>query len=163
MDCEYIWDLEYDDGMWFGSAWFSIIGNELDDVMVTILTGDAGESIARSQTDAFESMLKALENGLDEKVRERLISYYNDELKYSYGDDDMWVDIDDDDDLAEQVENAGAVIPETKITDEKKRVYLMFSLRFEDDKADGNEIAVEITDGEITDIGDSNIAFKSNK
>lgn len=106
-------------------------------------------------------------NELQKIVVERIIKYYNEEEKGSYGPEDKeefnkwWPEINTIEELLEQIEFDGIIIPESFIMEDVaggRCLYLLFSKKWGNDTED-NGIGVQIINEEITQIGFKEIAF----
>ena len=151
-------NLEYNDTQYFcGKVKTSVLGDD-DEVEIMIQAEDESDGIAESQREAFRNFSDN-EAELKDEIMENLVFYYNEELKYSYGDDEMWLDIDTPEDMKAQLEWNWIQIPYGLITDDVPVLYLIFHCKWEDEDPDPQGIAVEITEGSITNIGAADIAF----
>ncbi|MBO4867009.1 MAG: hypothetical protein J5582_10700 [Ruminococcus sp.] len=151
-------NLEYNDMQYFcGKVKTSVLG-DAEEVDIMIQAEDGSADIAESQREAFR-LFSENEDQLKNEVMEGLIAYYNEEVKYSYGDNEMWCDIDTPDDMKAQLEWEWIQIPYSDITDDAPMLYLVFHCKWEDDDPDPQGMAVEITEGQITNIGAAEIAF----
>lgn len=151
-------NLEYNDTQYFcGKVKTSVLGDD-DEVEIMIQAEDEFDGIAESQREAFRNFSDN-EDELKDEIMENLVFYYNEELKYSYGDDEMWLDIDTPEDMKAQLEWNWIQIPYGLITDDVPVLYLIFHCKWEDEDPDPQGIAVEITEGSITNIGTADIAF----
>ena len=151
-------ELEFDDMQNFcGKVRTDILGEE-EETEIMIQAEDESEGVAESQRKAFELFTENTDT-LREELMQRLTDYYNNELKYSYGDDSMWLDIDAPEDMKAQLEWQWIQIPGSYITDDAPVLYLIFHCKWEDDDSEPQGIAAEITEGSLTDIGPAEIAF----
>ena len=158
MNDEIFGSLEYNDMQNFcGKVKTSVLGSE-EEVDIMIQAEEESDKIAESQREAFR-LFSENEDKLKDEIMSGLLSYYNDELKYSYGDDEMWQDIDTTEDMKDQLEWNWIQIPGDYITDDAPVLYLIFHCKWEDDDPDPQGMAVEITEGSITNIGTAEIAF----
>ncbi|MBO5004021.1 MAG: hypothetical protein J6D03_01960 [Clostridia bacterium] len=124
------------------------------------------EEIADIQYKTYEKF-KEKWSELQNDVAEKIINYYNEEEKGSYGPDDKeefdkwWPEINTIDELLNQIELDGIIIPESFIMEDVaggRCIYLTFSKKWGNDTED-NGIGVQIVNEEIKQIGFKDIAF----
>ena len=153
------------------SEGFGYVGNVSIDFFernmnVEITINSETEEIADIQEETYKKF-KEKWNELQKSVAERIIKYYNEEEKGSYGPDDKnefnkwWPEINTENELLEQIEFETIVIPETFIMEDVTNgrcLYLLFNKKWGDD-IDDNGIRVQIVNEEIVQIGFKDIAF----
>ena len=157
-------DLNYNEGFGYeGKLTIDFFGKNTN-VELTINAEE--EEVAEIQFETYNKF-KEKWNELQKNVVESIIKYYNEEEKGSYGPDDKdefgkwWPKIDTIDDLLEQIEFDGIIIPELFIMEDVTNgrcIYLTFSKKWGND-VDDNGIGVQIVNEEITKIGFKDIAF----
>lgn len=117
----------------------------------------------------YESYNNLIENWdkIQHNVMKRILKYYNDEEKGSYGPDDKeefdrwWPEINTISEMEKQIELDGIIIPYASMMDDVylgRCVYLTFSKKYGED-IDDNGIGVQIINEEIKKIGYKDIAF----
>lgn len=117
----------------------------------------------------YESYNKLIENWdkIQHDVIKKVLDYYNDEEKGSYGPDDKeefdrwWPEINTISEMEKQIELDGIIIPYASMMDDVysgRCVYLTFSKKYGED-IDDNGIGVQIINEEIKKIGYKDIAF----
>ena len=106
-------------------------------------------------------------NDLQKEIVEKIIKYYNEEEKGSYGPEDKeefnkwWPEINTIDELSHQIEFDGIIIPEAFIMEDVaggRCIYLIFNKKYGNDIED-NGIEVKIVNEEVAEIGFKNIVF----
>lgn len=136
------------------------------DLNVDLTVNAEEEEIADIQYETWEKFKEKL-NELQKSVVEGIIKYYNEEEKGSYGPEDKeefnkwWPEINTIEELLEQIEFDGIIIPEQFIMEDVaggRCIYLLFSKKWGNDTED-NGIGVQIINEEITQIGFKEIAF----
>lgn len=136
------------------------------DVKVDIIINVEDEEINDIQYEAYEKF-KEKWDILQKSVAEKIIEYYNEKEKGSYGPEDKeefnkwWPEINTIDELLNQIELDGIIIPETFVMEEitgGRCIYLTFSKKYGND-IEGNGIGVKIVNEEVTEIGFKEIAF----
>ena len=136
------------------------------DVKVDIIINVEDEEINDIQYEAYEKF-KEKWDILQKSVAEKIIEYYNEKEKGSYGPEDKeefnkwWPEINTIDELLNQIELDGIIVPETFVMEDiagGRCIYLTFSKKYGSD-IEGNGIGVKIVNEEVTEIGFKEIAF----
>ena len=136
------------------------------DVKVDIIINVEDEEINDIQYEAYEKF-KEKWDILQKSVAEKIIEYYNEKEKASYGPEDKeefnkwWPEINTIDELLNQIELDGIIVPETFVMEDiagGRCIYLTFSKKYGND-IEGNGIGVKIVNEEVTEIGFKEIAF----
>ena len=156
--------LNFDEGFGYeGEISIDFFGK---DVNVDLTVNVEDEKIADIQYETYEKF-KEKWNEFQRDVAERIIKYYNEEEKGSYGPEDKeefdkwWPEINTIDELLNQIKLDGIIIPESFIMEDVaggRCIYLTFSKKWGNDTED-NGIGVKIVNEEITEIGFKEIAF----
>lgn len=124
------------------------------------------EEIADLQYETYEKF-KEKWNELQKEIAEKIIKHYNEEEKGSYGPEDKeefdkwWPEINTIDELLNQIELEGIIIPEAFIMEDVaggRCIYLIFNKKYGNDTED-NGIGVKIVNEEVAEIGFKDIAF----
>lgn len=122
------------------------------------------EEIEEIQYESYEKF-KEIWNELQKNIAERIIKYYKEVERFSYGPDDKeelkkwWPEIDNIDEVLEQIELDGIIIPSAVIMENRGRcINLMFSKKWGND-IEGNGIGIRIVNEEIVEIGFVDIAL----
>lgn len=124
------------------------------------------EEIVDLQYETYEKF-KEKWNDLQKEIAEKIIKYYNEEEKGSYGPEDKeefdkwWPEINTIDELLNQIELEGIIIPEAFIMEDVaggRCIYLTFNKKYGNDTED-NGIGVKIVNEEVDEIGFKDIAF----
>ncbi len=155
MKDELFGELEFDGFSWNGNIKTLIFDDEFaliiqaEDESQTVT--DAQRAVYRAFADNAQQLLPQMLDGM--------VEFYNDELKYSYGENDMWADIDTPEQLLEHIKPDALIVPYDNIAEDFGSIYLTFLCDWEEDEAEQNGIAVEIANGEIEQINTSDIAF----
>ena len=157
-------NLNYNEDFWYEGE-ISINFFEKD-VKVDIIINVEDEEINDIQYEAYEKF-KEKWDILQKGVAEKIIEYYNEKEKGSYGPEDKeefnkwWPEINTIDELLNQIELDGIIIPETFVMEDiagGRCIYLTFSKKYGND-IEGNGIGVKIVNEEVTEIGFKEIAF----
>lgn len=156
--------LEYNEGFGYeGEISIDFFGQDVN-VDLTINVED--EEISDIQYETYQKF-KEKWSELQKDVAERIINYYNEEEKGSYGPEDKkefdkwWPEINTTSELLKQIELDGIIIPESFIMEDVaggRCIYLTFNKKWEND-TDDNGIGVKIINEEVTEIGFKEIAF----
>lgn len=152
---EFFGELEFDGFSWNGKIKTGIF----DDEFALIIQAD---DESQTVTDTQKAVYKAFADNAQQLLPQMLdgmVEFYNDELKYSYGDNDMWVDIDTPEQLLEHIKPDTVIVPYDNIAEDFGSIYLTFLCDWEEEQAEQSGIAVEIANGEIEQINTSDIAF----
>lgn len=155
MKDELFGELEFDGFSWNGNIKTDIF----DDVFALIIQAD---DESQTVTDAQKAVYKAFADNAQQLLPQMLdgmVEFYNDELNNSYGDDDMWVDIDTPEQLMKHIKPDTVIVPYDNIAEDFGSIYLTFLCDWEEDESEQSGIAVEIVNGEIEQINTSDIAF----
>ena len=149
--------LNFDEGFGYeGEISINFFGK---DVNVDLTVNVEDEKIADIQYETYEKF-KEKWNEFQKDVAERIIKYYNEEEKGSYGPEDKeefdkwWPEINTIDELLNQIELDGIIIPESFIMEDVaggRCIYLTFSKKWGNDTED-NGIGVKIVNEEITKL-----------
>lgn len=136
------------------------------DVNVDLTVNVDDEEIVDLQYETYEKF-KEKWNDLQKEIAEKIIKYYNEEEKGSYGPEDKeefdkwWPEINTIDELLNQIELEGIIIPEAFIMEDVaggRCIYLTFNKKYGNDTED-NGIGVKIVNEEVDEIGFKDIAF----
>lgn len=136
------------------------------DINVDLIVNVEDEEISDIQYETYEKF-KEKWNELQNDVAKEIIKYYNEEEKGSYGPDDKeefdkwWPEINTVDELLNQIELDGIIIPYSDIIEDVEGgrcIYLTFNKKYGNDTED-NGIGVKIVNEEVTEIGYKEIAF----
>ena len=153
-------NLEYNEFFGYeGEISINFFGKNVN-VYFTVNVGD--EEIADMQYETYEKFKEKWKE-LQKEVAEKIIKYYNEEEKGSYGPenkeefDKWWPEINTIDELLNQIEIDGIIIPEADVEGERC-IYLTFNKKYGNDTED-NGIGVKIVNEEVTEIGFKDIAF----
>lgn len=156
--------LEYNEG--FGYEREILIDFFGKDMNVDLTVNVDDEEIADLQYETYEKF-KEKWNELQKEIAEKIIKYYNEEEKGSYGPEDKeefdkwWPEINTIDELLNQIELEGIIIPEAFIMEDVaggRCIYLTFNKKYGNDTED-NGIGVKIVNEEVAEIGFKDIAF----
>lgn len=156
--------LEYNEGFGYeGEMSIDFFGKDVN-VDLTVNVDD--EEIVDLQYETYEKF-KEKWNDLQKEIAEKIIKYYNEEEKGSYGPEDKeefdkwWPEINIIDELLNQIELEGIIIPEAFIMEDVaggRCIYLTFNKKYGNDTED-NGIGVKIVNEEVDEIGFKDIAF----
>lgn len=156
--------LEYNEGFGYeGEILIDFFGKDMN-VDLTVNVDD--EEFADLQYETYEKF-KEKWNNLQKEIAEKIIKYYNEEEKGSYGPevkeefDKWWPEINTIDELLNQIELEGIIIPEAFIMEDVaggRCIYLIFNKKYGNDTED-NGIGVKIVNEEVAEIGFKDIAF----
>ena len=156
--------LEYNEGFGYeGEMSIDFFGKDVN-VDLTVNVDD--EEIVDLQYETYEKF-KEKWNDLQKEIAEKIIKYYNEEEKGSYGPEDKeefdkwWPEINTIDELLKQIELEGIIIPEAFIMEDVaggRCIYLTFNKKYGNDTED-NGIGVKIVNEEVDEIGFKDIAF----
>lgn len=153
-------NLEYNECFGYeGEISINFFGKDMN-VYFTVNVED--EEIADIQYETYEKFKEKWKE-LQKEIAEKIIKYYNEEEKGSYGPeekerfDKWWPEINTIDELLNQIEIDGIIIPEADVAGER-RIYLTFNKKYGNDTED-NGIGVKIVNEEVTEIGFKDIAF----
>ena len=165
MEDKIFGSLDFDDNF-YGKLTLTFFGKPTEVDLTIFHFDDEEDGISDSQYEAYNKFTKSWNDGLQEKIVERIIEYYNEEERFSYGPDDeeefnaMWPELNTVEDMVKTINPDGLVIgcsfsPEEN---EEQKIYVTFNYTWGCD-TDDNGIGVEITGGEVTDIGFKDIAY----
>ena len=153
------------DGDFYGKVTLTFFGKPTEVDLIILHFDDEEDGISDSQYEVYNKFIENWNSELQEKVVKKIIEYYNEEERFSYGPDDddeefnrMWPELDTVEDMVKTLEVDGLIIDYTYALKEQKSIYLTFGHTWGND-TDDNGIGVEITGDEITDIGFRDIAF----
>ena len=156
--------LEYNEGFGYeGEMSIDFFGKDVN-VDLTVNVDD--EEIVDLQYETYEKF-KEKWNDLQKEIAEKIIKYYKEEEKGSYGPEDKeefdkwWPEINTIDELLNQIELEGIIIPEAFIMEDVaggRCIYLTFNKKYGNDTED-NGIGVKIVNEEVDEIGFKDIAF----
>lgn len=156
--------LEYNEGFGYeGEMSIDFFGKDVN-VDLTVNVDD--EEIVDLQYETYEKF-KEKWNDLQKEIAEKIIKYYNEEEKGSYEPEDKeefdkwWPEINTIDELLNQIELEGIIIPEAFIMEDVaggRCIYLTFNKKYGNDTED-NGIGVKIVNEEVDEIGFKDIAF----
>lgn len=116
----------------------------------------------------YESYEKFKENWdeLQNVIAERIIKYYNEEERFTYGPDDQeekmiwWPEINTVDEVKEKINLDGIIIPNPFIMEGKGRIiYLTFNKKWGDPDFDEDGLGIKLVNEEIVEIGYRDIAL----
>lgn len=135
-------------------------------INVDLIVNTEEEEIADIQFETYERFKEKWPE-LQKAVIEKILKYYNEEEKGSYGPDNKeefnkwWPEINTTEELLEQIEFDGIIIPEAFVMEDAiggRCLYLLFNKKWGNDIED-NGIGVQILNEEINQIGYKDIAF----
>lgn len=136
------------------------------DVEVCILTEGEIEDI---QYQTYEKFMAGYPE-IQTRMAEKILVYYNEEEKFSYGPDapeelnEWWPEISTVDELAEKIHLESIIIPEAFImniprNEGKRCVYVLFSRDWGGDDFDDNGVAVKLLNEEVVEVGYKDMAY----
>ena len=129
---------------------------------VTLNVQSEAGSPTQYQKDTLDSFMNNFET-IQVKVVEKIVEYYNEHQKFSYGPDDkeelnkMWPEINSVNEMLEHLEFSMIIIRDEYLYNDGT-VFLGFFYDYGDD-TEGDGIGIKITEGEIKDIGYISMAF----
>ena len=143
-----------------GYSWDGKIKTEIfdDEFVLMVQSEDESQTVTDAQRAAYKAFADNAQQLLPQML-DGMAEFYNDELKHSYGGDDMWADIDTPEQLLEHITPDALIVPYDNIAEDFGSVYLTFLCDWEQDQAEQSGIAVEIANGEIEQINTADIAF----
>ena len=157
-------NLVFDDNF-YGKVTLTFFGKPTEVDLIILHFDDEEDGISDSQYEVYNEFIESWKSELQNKIVEKIIEYYNEEERFSYGSDDddeefnrMWPELDTIEDMAKTLELDGLIIDYTYALKKQKSIYLTFGYTWGND-TDSNGICVEISGDEITDIGFRDIAF----
>ena len=153
------------DGDFYGKITLDFFGEPTEVDLIILHFDDEEDGISDSQYEVYNKFIENWNLELQEKVVKKIIEYYNEEERFSYGPDDddeefnrMWPELDTVEDMVKALELDVLIIDYAFSLEKQKSIYLTFCYTWGND-TDDNGIGVEITGDEITDIGFRDIAF----
>lgn len=156
-------NLKYNDGFGYsGELPITFFGKQMN-VYFAIETEKEG--IADIQYESYEKFKENWDE-LQKSIAERIIKYYNEEERFTYGPDDeeeklqWWPEINTVDEVIEKIELDGIIIPNPLIMEGKGRcLYLTFNKKWGDPDFDEDGLGIKLINEEIVEIGYRDIAF----
>lgn len=156
-------NLQYNDGIGYcGELAIAFFDKQLN-VYFSIETED--EQIADIQYESYEKF-KENWNELQKTIAERVIKYYNEEERFTYGPDEQeekmiwWPEINTVDEVIEKIEFDGIIIPNPFIMEGKGRcINLTFNKKWGDPDFDEDGLGIKLVNEEIVEIGYKDIAL----
>lgn len=146
-----------------GSVSFDFFGKETD---VTLYVQTDDDTIEDIQKESYENFIKKWDS-IKTSVIEKIIGYYNDEERFSYGPDDKdefarwWPEINTVEEMTEQLVPDFIVIPEASLMEDVyggRCVFLTFQKKWGND-IEQNGVGVQILGDEVGEIGFAEIAY----
>lgn len=131
-------------------------------IRVTLNVQSEDGSPTQYQKDTLDSFMNNFET-IQVKVVEKIVEYYNEHQKFSYGPDDkeelnkIWPEINSVNEMLEHLEFSMIIIRDEHLYNDGT-VFLGFFYDYGDD-TEGDGIEIKITEGEIKDIGYISMAF----
>lgn len=159
MDNKNFENLIFSDGYgWEGKVTIDLFGKDIE-VDLTIYSDE--EEITDIQYQSYEKF-KEKWSELQNKIAERIIKYYQDVERFSYGPDDdeeefnkWWPEINTIEEVIKQIELDGIVITNASIMEDVfggRCIGLIFSKKWGND-TEKNGIGLQLVNEEIKDIG----------
>lgn len=155
--------LQYNDELGYsGELPINVFGKDLN-IYFSIETGD--EEIADIQYESYEKFKENWDK-LQKKIAERIVKYYNEEERFTYGPDDQeeklqwWPEINTIEEVREKIEFDGIIIPNPIIMEGKGRcINLTFNKKWGDPDFDEDGLGIKLVNEEIVEIGYKDIAL----
>lgn len=144
-----------DDGYWIADRQIKFGENTF--FVEIIIFGDDTD-VTEAQRDVYVQLMNGWSD-IREKLIDKLLAYYNNQERFSYGPKNWWPEINTKDELLQAIELETIVIPEDFLLKNERRAYLLFSRSWGGDDIDDNGIGVCLVNEEIYDIGYKDIAF----
>ena len=148
-------ELEFDCGF-NGTVAIDLFDEETVDIIIQV--DDEDEGIAEIQYEAYEAF-KTNVTDIQKEIAEKIIEFYNNEEKGSYGSEEDWPDIETVDDLLPLIHVDSIVIPNDYLMDDGRTIYVLFNRDWGGEDYDDNGVAVRIVDETVEEAGYKDIAF----
>lgn len=157
-------ELTYDDISFMGTASIDFFGKNYE-VTLQVNPNDDVE-IDDIQYEAYQAFLEKWDF-IQKDIAEKILAYYNDEEKGSYGPDDedrfkeWWPEVETIEDIVELLHIDTIIVPEDFIMDNMggRGIYVLFNRDWGGEDYDDNGVAVSIVDEAVSEVGYKDMAY----
>lgn len=157
----------YSDSSYFESAIdIEILGKTIKTKLLIGRTDDEME-VSVSQREVYNIFYKNKKK-IEDEVLERVLTYYNDIERFSYGPDDeeenkeWWPEIKSKKELIKHIELETIIIPATFLLNDNRIIYLLFNRDWGGEDYEDNGVAVKIVNEQVSDVAYKDMAYSNN-